>query len=295
MAPPSPILSAVMQYIYNIYLLLINSNSKIALQVKEWSSFILQSKQQIRNSIYLLSFALPNDVKLGTIGGGQHVEIKIPTPDISSPIIRSYTVISNPNQTKSFEIIVKRIDNGNGSIYLCDLAPGKQVEIRGPFGELRMLKKCLYIDNKEYEFKPMNIIGAGTGNTPFISILYMLYHEAHIQLPVHVLSVHASKEIDFTDNYYNQYVGENGFHVAYHYTHQVTTPSYITVDLYLFLNIFVVELLFFFNFDCFTLQKELISCDMDSITLLCGPARFCNSIKSLLQQMNYNRTFLYIF
>lgn len=61
-----------------------------------------------------------------------------------------------------------------------------------------MLRNTMYIGDNQYEYKPFNIIAAGTGNTPFISILYTILVQSNSNVPIHFLSVHSNKEQNFT-------------------------------------------------------------------------------------------------
>ena len=82
----------------------------------------------------------------------------------AKPIVRSYTISSSPNQLDHVAITVKTVEQGIVSHYFCEqLKVGDTLRARGPIG------KFVY-DPKEYH-PHLVMIAAGSGVTPFISIL----------------------------------------------------------------------------------------------------------------------------
>ena len=80
------------------------------------------------------------------------------------PVVRSYTMSSSPCQKESIAVTVKSIENGFVSKHLCqDVKVGDVLRARGPIGRF-----CFNPDSDE---KNLVMIAAGSGVTPFISIM----------------------------------------------------------------------------------------------------------------------------
>lgn len=80
------------------------------------------------------------------------------------PIVRSYTMSSSPIQTKNCAFTVKRVENGLISNWLCDnVKVGDVLRARGPIGR--------FIYEPEKDLKHLVMVAAGSGVTPFVSIM----------------------------------------------------------------------------------------------------------------------------
>ena len=66
---------------------------------------------------------------------GQFISLMLPVGD-SDPLVRPYSLASNPETGNLLEICVDLVPGGAGSRYLFDLAPGATVDFKGPFGTL---------------------------------------------------------------------------------------------------------------------------------------------------------------
>jgi ferredoxin-NADP reductase len=80
------------------------------------------------------------------------------------PIVRSYTMSSSPNQGDICAFTVKRVEGGLISNWLCDhVKKGDILRARGPIGR--------FIFEPERDLGHLVMIAAGSGVTPFISIM----------------------------------------------------------------------------------------------------------------------------
>jgi ring-1,2-phenylacetyl-CoA epoxidase subunit PaaE len=80
------------------------------------------------------------------------------------PLVRSYTMSSSPCEPQDIAVTVKIVDNGIVSNYLCSQTKvGDVLRARGPIG------KFIYDPQKDQ--KHLVMIAAGSGVTPFVSIL----------------------------------------------------------------------------------------------------------------------------
>ena len=80
------------------------------------------------------------------------------------PVVRSYTMSSSPVQSKTIAVTVKEVENGFVSNYLCrKVKIGDVLRARGPIG-----KFCY---DPSMDHKHLKMVAAGSGVTPFISIM----------------------------------------------------------------------------------------------------------------------------
>jgi ferredoxin-NADP reductase len=80
------------------------------------------------------------------------------------PVVRSYTMSSSPNQGDTCAFTVKRVEKGLISNWLCDHVKVDDVlRARGPIG------RFIYEEEKDQEHLVM--VAAGSGVTPFVSIM----------------------------------------------------------------------------------------------------------------------------
>lgn len=80
------------------------------------------------------------------------------------PVVRSYTMSSSPNQGETCAFTVKRVEKGFISNWLCDnIVVGSILRARGPIGR--------FIYEPEKDRKHLVMVAAGSGVTPFVSIM----------------------------------------------------------------------------------------------------------------------------
>ncbi|MBS3054006.1 MAG: hypothetical protein J4431_00525 [Candidatus Aenigmarchaeota archaeon] len=75
-------------------------------------------------------------------------------------IKRAYSVASHPDEPE-LRLCVKRVENGFMSNFLCDMTPGRRLEISQPFGTFIL----------DEPGKDIIFIATGTGIAPFMSML----------------------------------------------------------------------------------------------------------------------------
>ncbi len=87
----------------------------------------------------------------------------------TKPIVRSYTMSSAPCDTDHIAVTVKRVAGGVVSNWMCDeLRIGSKLRARGPIGK--------FIYDAQVDQNNLIVIAAGSGVTPFVSILKDLVH-----------------------------------------------------------------------------------------------------------------------
>lgn len=105
------------------------------------------------------------------------------------PLVRSYTMSSSPCQKDHIEVTVKTVSHGIVSHYLCEkVMEGDILRARGPIGRFG------YEPNKD--LPRLVMIGAGSGVTPFLSMLREYTQAGSSILPDMVLIVSYRSEED---------------------------------------------------------------------------------------------------
>jgi ferredoxin-NADP reductase len=87
---------------------------------------------------------------------GQFVSLVLPVGGLP-PLVRAYSLASSSDDGGLLELCVDRVADGVGSAYLCGLAPGASLVLRGPFGSFKLA---------EPPDAEMVFIAAGTGIAP---------------------------------------------------------------------------------------------------------------------------------
>ena len=94
---------------------------------------------------------------------GQYLTFRFDTV-AEKPVVRSYTMSSSPRDVNSFAVTVKRVEQGLISNWLCDkVNVGDVLRARGPIGK--------FVYDPSRDRPELYMVGAGSGVTPFISIL----------------------------------------------------------------------------------------------------------------------------
>jgi ferredoxin-NADP reductase len=94
---------------------------------------------------------------------GQHYDIRLTAED-GYQAQRSYSIASEPEREGEVDITVERIEDGEVSTYLHDVAiPGDRIEIRGPIGGYFVWEAAMD--------EPLLLIAGGSGVVPLMSML----------------------------------------------------------------------------------------------------------------------------
>lgn len=140
--------------------------SSPVLQPERWIPFQVVENKQLNHDTHQITFRLPQGShRLGlTVASALLARV----PDHSDPAkmtIRPYTPTSTEQEIinrGSFDLIVKRYEQGNLSKHVCSLAPGEVLEMSGP------IKK---IDISTVTAAEIGMIAGGTGITPMLQVI----------------------------------------------------------------------------------------------------------------------------
>ncbi|HLO15810.1 MAG TPA: ferredoxin reductase [Anaerolineales bacterium] len=94
---------------------------------------------------------------------GQHYDIRLTAED-GYQAQRSYSIASEPEREGEVDLTVERIDDGEVSTYLHDVAvPGDRIEVRGPIGGYFVWEATMN--------EPLLLIAGGSGVVPLMSMI----------------------------------------------------------------------------------------------------------------------------
>ena len=97
---------------------------------------------------------------------GQHVDLRLTAEDGYS-VERSYSIASEPERTGEIELTVERIEDGEVSPFLHDVAvPGDRLEVRGPIGGYFVWEAAGAVATE-----PLFLVGGGSGVVPLMAML----------------------------------------------------------------------------------------------------------------------------
>ncbi len=126
----------------------------------EWQRGVVTAIRPETPRVKTLTLRLPNWMRHRA---GQHYDVRLTAED-GYQAQRSYSVASPPERAGLIELTVERLEDGEVSPYLCDVAmPGEEIELRGPIGgyfvwEARMTR-------------PLFLVGGGSGVVPLMAMI----------------------------------------------------------------------------------------------------------------------------
>ncbi len=140
---------------------------------------------------------------------GQHVDVKLTAEDGYSAQ-RSYSIASAPAQ-ESLEITVQRVDDGEVSPYLVDVAqPGDRIELRGPIGG--------YFVWSAQRTAPVLLVAGGSGVVPLMAMV-RARADAGSRTPFRLIySVRTPDDAFYVDELRRRVRDDHGLDVAWAYT-----------------------------------------------------------------------------
>jgi ferredoxin-NADP reductase len=126
----------------------------------EWQVATLKTVRQETARVKTFTFTLP---AWTPHRAGQHYDIRLTAPD-GYQAQRSYSVASEPERKGEIDLTVELVEDGEVSTYLHEgLAPGDQLEMRGPIGG--------YFVWDVSQGGPLLLIGGGSGVVPLMAML----------------------------------------------------------------------------------------------------------------------------
>ncbi len=147
---------------------------------------------------------------------GQHVDVRLTAAD-GYQTQRSYSIASAPG-AGGLELTVQRVDDGEVSPYLVDLAePGDQVEIRGPVGG--------WFTWDPDDAAPVLLVAGGSGVVPLMSMV-RARADLRSRVPFRLIySVRAPEDVIYADELRRRVRDDFGLDVTYAYTRKAPPES----------------------------------------------------------------------
>ncbi|MCK8615441.1 ferredoxin reductase [Gordonia sp. C13] len=153
----------------------------------DWLLTTVTSVVDITPSARTLRLSLPEPLH---VLPGQHVDIRLTAEDGYSTA-RTYSV-SDARETRSIEVTVERLDDGEVSPYLVDVVEvGDPLEISGPHG--------WYFTWASGDDRPVQLIGGGSGVAPLMSMIRSREVEAPLTPFNLVYSVRSPERVYYRD------------------------------------------------------------------------------------------------
>jgi ferredoxin-NADP reductase len=117
------------------------------------------------------TYRLALDAPTGHLAG-QHYVLRLTAAD-GYTASRSYSIASPPDGTNEFELTVERLEDGEVSTFLHDVAePGDEFEVRGPIGRFFVWEADA----------PALLLGGGSGLVPLMAMLRLARAAARADL-----------------------------------------------------------------------------------------------------------------
>ena len=122
-----------------------------------FESDILDIKNH-KGNVKILKLSVPENFDFRA---GQYVSISIPFK--GKKLRRPYSIASPPGKNGFIEFCIKTIENGPASNYIKELRKDDKIELFGPAGK--------FLFEESSENKDIIFVSAGTGITPFVSMI----------------------------------------------------------------------------------------------------------------------------
>ncbi|KAI4149521.1 MAG: hypothetical protein LQ341_001296 [Variospora aurantia] len=147
------------------------------LRPRAWTTAPLHSKTSVSGDTRIFTFRLAHDAQTVGLPIGQHLMMRTRDPTSREAIIRSYTPISDPQQSGYLDVLVKiyfdstTVKGGKMSQALDKLPIGSSVDFKGPIGKFEYLGGgvCTVNGNKR-KVQKFLMICAGSGVTPIFQV-----------------------------------------------------------------------------------------------------------------------------
>ncbi len=148
---------------------------------------------------------------------GQHYDVRLTAPD-GYQAQRSYSIASEPERAGEVDLTVERLEGGEVSSYMHDvLAPGDQLEVRGPIGGYFVWEAGMG--------GPLVLVAGGSGIVPLMA---MIRHRAAAgsRIPVRLLySARTREDVIYYDELERLRAAKDGLEVFYTLT-RVQPPGW---------------------------------------------------------------------
>jgi NAD(P)H-flavin reductase len=148
--------------------------------------FVLMCNKQCTHDIHTIKLALVEPLQI-PYASGQFFEIDVPGLEET----RAYSMANKYEEGNFVEFHVKRVKDGKGSNYMCDLRAGDAVTGSGPYGKMQLRDR-----NKDLLF-----VAGGSGMAPIKSLLEQLFSEPFEKEAWFFYGARAKKDLYLTEEW----------------------------------------------------------------------------------------------
>lgn len=125
----------------------------------------VESRVLVAPEVYRMTLSLPPGETI-EFEPGEFVTFFVPKG--TKTITRSYSIASEPEEKDRFELLVKRVEGGYVSNFLCQLSPGERLTMLGPLGKFLL---------RAPGDRTVVFASTGTGVAPFLPMIHRLFRE----------------------------------------------------------------------------------------------------------------------
>jgi len=137
---------------------------------------------------------------------GQHVDIRLTAPD-GYVAMRSYSIASPPSGSRTIELAIERLPDGEVSTFFHDVAAvGDEIELRGPLGGHFLWP--------ERPSDPILLIGAGSGVVPLMAMIRQRHQLKQAVPTALLLSSRTAADVLFSEELSSLEAGDEQFNLA---------------------------------------------------------------------------------
>eukprot|EP01101_Sappina_pedata_P012297 TRINITY_DN8420_c0_g1_i1.p1 TRINITY_DN8420_c0_g1~~TRINITY_DN8420_c0_g1_i1.p1 ORF type:complete len:310 (+),score=130.47 TRINITY_DN8420_c0_g1_i1:55-930(+) len=138
------------------------ATNEVALDPKNFKSFVLSEKQKVTSNTNLYRFSLDNKNQELGLPTASCLIVQAPVGPDNKNVSRPYTPISDAHAKGHFDLIVKTYPGGVMSQHLDSLKVGDSLEAKGPFPKVK------YTANEKSN---IGMVAGGTGITPMYQVI----------------------------------------------------------------------------------------------------------------------------
>lgn len=125
----------------------------------------LAQRRPVAPSVFQLGMSLDSGDAL-RFEPGQFVTFYVPKDGVT--VTRSYSIGSSPDATDRFDLLIKQVDGGYVSTFLCERPEGERLNAIGPLGRFLL---------RDPQGRTVVFACTGTGIAPFLPMIERLYRD----------------------------------------------------------------------------------------------------------------------
>ncbi|KAF4630802.1 hypothetical protein G7Y89_g7331 [Cudoniella acicularis] len=150
-----------------------------------WVGLKLESVENVNHNTKRFRFALPEEDQVSGLHIASAILTKYKGPDMEKPAIRPYTPVNDEGEKGFLDLLVKKYTGGPMSTHLHDMAPGEELEFKGP------IPKYPWDTNKHNHIA---LIAGGTGIAPMYQLVRAIFNNPDDKTKVTMVFANVTEE-----------------------------------------------------------------------------------------------------